>query len=244
MLSSLPLWLIFAVTLFILVFTAEFGRRLGLRFSSSDNANIDVLEGAVLGLLALMIGFTFAMALARHDARREAVIAEANAIGTTALRARLLPSPMGDEVHKLLRSYIQLRLESPREPSAAALAELVGRSNELQEQLWQIAGKAKTVDPGMVPTGLFIQSLNELIDVQTVRVAQFNNRVPDIVFVVLYGITFVAIAFAGYGAGLTGRSRPRPVLLVAVVICLAIWLIQDLDRPPDFCARIYSRCET
>ena len=74
--------------------------------SGAGRENISTLEGSILGLLALMIGFTFAIALSRFEARREAVLNEANAIGTTALRARLLPAPRNTECPKLLREYI------------------------------------------------------------------------------------------------------------------------------------------
>jgi len=91
----------------------------------------------MLGLLALIIGFTFAMALSRFEARREAVLNEANAIGTTALRARLLPEPHRAEALKLLREYVQLRLDVIQ--SGQSLAErraVLDRSNNIQEALW------------------------------------------------------------------------------------------------------------
>jgi hypothetical protein len=96
----------------------------------------------MLGLLALMISFTFAMALSRYEARREAVLQEANSIGTTALRARLLPAPHNTEVLRLLREYVQIRLNLTRTvPSSEALRAAVSRSNELHEALaWKPRG--------------------------------------------------------------------------------------------------------
>jgi hypothetical protein len=82
--------------------------------SDRGGENVSTLEGAVLGLLALMIGFTFAMALSRFESRRDAVLSEANSIGTTALRARLLPAPERAEALKLLQEYVQVRLGLPR----------------------------------------------------------------------------------------------------------------------------------
>jgi hypothetical protein len=88
---------IFLISLVLLVAATEIGRWLGKRGGGRAEANVPTLEGAVLGLLALMIGFTFAMALSRFEAHRDAVLDEANAIGSTALRARLLPAPNNAE---------------------------------------------------------------------------------------------------------------------------------------------------
>ena len=106
-----PLALIFAVSLVVLLGASELGRALGVRISGRGGDDVSTLEGAILGLLALMIGFTFAMALSRYEARREAVLDEANSIGTTALRARLLPAPHAAASLKLLREYVQIRLD-------------------------------------------------------------------------------------------------------------------------------------
>jgi hypothetical protein len=145
--------------------TSEVGWRLGIRAEGRGGNNISALEQSFLGLLALMIGFTFAMALTRFEGRREAVLNEANAIGTTALRARLLPEPYRTETLKLLREYAQIRVDYlPSGKSFAELPPVVDRSNKIQASLWQQARAAMLKDNSMVPGGLFIQSLNEMID--------------------------------------------------------------------------------
>ena len=108
---DLPLSLIFALSLVALISSAMIGCYIGERATERAGASISTLDGAILGLLALMIGFTFSMSLTRFDARRDAVLQEANAIGTTALRARLLPAPYATQALKLLREYTDIRLE-------------------------------------------------------------------------------------------------------------------------------------
>ena len=83
----------------------------------------------------------------------------------------------------------------------------------------------------MAPTGLFIQTLNEMIDNQEKRVMAYNNRVPDIVLIALYSIAFVAMAFAGFGAELDSRRSRLPVYLTGLIVCAVMLLIQDLGRP-------------
>lgn len=231
-LAAYPLWAILLASLVAFLAACEIGRRLGVRVSRRGKDNVSTLEGAILGLLALMIGFTFAVALARYESRRDAILTEANAIGTTALRARLLPAPHGPEVLRLLKDYVRVRLDAARTASSAAELEApVARSGAIQEALWQQAKLAAAKDSGMVPTGLFIQSLNELIDRHEIRLTAFRSRVPDIVFLALYAIATIAAGFTGYASGLEARSSRLPVYLTSVLIAGVILLIQDLDRP-------------
>jgi hypothetical protein len=231
-LNDYPLLAIFLVSSIVILVASEVGRRLGVRAGGGGGDNVSTLEGAILALLALMIGFTFAMALSRFDGRRDAVLIEANAIGTTALRARLLPAPHNTQALKLLREYVQVRLDiTQRVPSSAELNDAIARSNALQEALWQQAKAAAAKDAGMVPTGLFIQTLNEMIDNQEKRLTAARNRVPNIVLIALYGIATVASAFTGYASGLEARRSRLPVYLTGMLVSTVILLIQDLDRP-------------
>jgi hypothetical protein len=156
-LNAYPLLVIFLVSLAIILATTEIGHWLGARERGRVEENVPTLEGAVLGLLALMIGFTFAMALSRFEARLDAVANEANAIGTTALRARLLPSRYNIECLNLLNGFVQVRLDVTQHVSSPAeLDAAIARSNEIQEALWQEAKAVAETDKGMVPTGLNI----------------------------------------------------------------------------------------
>ena len=223
---------IFLAGLALIVAASEIGRFLGVRVGNQGGDNVSTLEAAVLGLLALMIGFTFAMALSRFEARRDAVLNEANAIGTTALRARLLSEPHRTEVLKLLREYVQTRLDiTQRTTSQSELMAAIDRSNALQEALWQHAEAVSAKENGMVPTGLFIQTLNEMIDNQGKRLAALRNRVPNVVPLALFGIAAVASAFAGYGSGFEAKRTRLPVYTTGVVVVAVIMLILDLDRP-------------
>jgi len=209
----------------------EVGHRLGTHAGPGDD-NVPTLEGAVIGLLALLLGFTFAMALSRFEARRDAVLNEANAIGTTALRARLLPEPHRKEALSLLKEYVKIRLDLTQRPvTNADLATAIEKSNTLQEALWEQATAAAASDHSMVPTGLFIQTLNEMIDNQAKRLAALRNRVPNIVVLALFGIAITAGAFSGYASGLDVRRSRLPVHVMGLVVWTVIVLIMDLDRP-------------
>jgi hypothetical protein len=179
-----------------------------------------------------MIAFTFSMALSRFEARRDAVLNEANSIGTTALRARLLSEPNRTETLKLLQEYVQIRLDIVQ--SGTSLVErmaAVDRSNALQQALWQQAKAVAANDKGLIPTGLFIASLNAMIDDQGKRLAALRSRVPNIVLLALFAIAAVAGGFAGYTSGLEAKRTRLPVYVMGLLISGVIYLILDLDRP-------------
>lgn len=221
---------IFGASIVILLAASEIGHLLGLR--AAGEANVSTLEAAILGLLALMLSFTFAMALTRFDARREAVLNEAYAIGTAALRARLLPTPHNADCLKLLRDYVQLRLEiTQRVLTPAELSAAIAHSNEIQGALWRQVTAIVPKNDGMVPTGLFILALNETFDDQEKRVTALRNRVPNIVLAALYGIAVAAIGFAGYTSGTEGRRWRLPVYSMSILVAAVILLIQEIDRP-------------
>ena len=232
--SDYSLLEILIFSIIVLFGAIEVGRWFGARAKPQGKGSIPTLESSILGLLALMIGFTFAVALSRFEARREGVLNEANAIGTTALRARLLSAPHNQECLKLLREYVQLRLDvTQRTPSALDLKTALARSNAIQEALWLQVKEAAAKNNGMVPTGLFIQSLNEMIDDQEKRVIALKSSVPNIVLIVLYSIAMVASAFSGYAAGVEAQRSRAPMYVAMVLFIAVILLIQDLDRPTD-----------
>lgn len=211
---------------------SELGWQLGARKRELGVSNVLTLESAIFGFLALMIGFTFAMALSRFEARRDAVVNEANAIGTTALRARLLPDPCRMESLKLLKEYVDIRvgvLQSER--SLVEVQTAVERSNAIQEALWQEAKSAALVDSRMIPTGLFIQTLNDMIDNQAKRLAALRNRVPNLVLLTLFWIAATGGGFAGYASALDVKRSRVPIYLMGLLVCAVIMLILDLDRP-------------
>ncbi len=229
-------WAAYGLSMAAMLAAAELGRLIGVwwdhRHHEAMSANIPIFVGAALGLLSLMIGFTFSMTLSRFDARLSGVVNEANAIGTTALRARMLPEPHASDVKELLRAYVQLRIDATRTPaSATSLERVIARSNELQAELWQHAAAVSAADPRSVPAGLFVQAVNEMIDLQETRLAAGRNRVPAVVFFLLYAVGVVAIGLSGYVEGLAGGREGRiPVAIMAVMIASVIAVVGDLDR--------------
>src|ERR1700690_427795 len=136
--ADYPLQLIFPASVVVILAASELGRWIGLLDSRRGRVNISTIEAAILGLLALMIGFTFSMALSRFEARRSAVLSEANAIGTAALRGQMLPEPYSSTVALLFKEYAMLRVGRRGDALASStVPETVRRSLDIQEKLWR-----------------------------------------------------------------------------------------------------------
>ena len=105
------------------------------------------------------------------------------------------------------------------------------RSKDTQEALWRQAQAASAKDNAMVPTGLYIQALNETFDAQQKRLTILRNCVPNIVFVGLYSVAVAALWLTGYASAIDRRRWRLPVYLASLLVAGVILLIQDLDRP-------------
>lgn len=233
-LDFLPLWLLFAITVVVVLGAVEAGYRLGRwrsRRASHEVENpVGAIIGAMLGLLAFLLAFTFGMAASRFDSRRELVLDEANAIGTTYLRAALLPEPERTQTRTLLRDYVNARLEAV-EPGKTTPA--LARSEELQDRLWARAVTVGGKSPTPI-TGLYIQSLNDVIDMHAKRVTMgMRNRIPFTIWGALYFTAILAMAAVGYHAGLTSATRILATPALALAFSGILWLIADLDRPQE-----------
>jgi ABC-type multidrug transport system fused ATPase/permease subunit len=229
-----PLFVLFAVMVLLFILLYEVGFRLGRRHAarqSEDATQISTIMAGVLGLLALMLAFTFNMANARFDARKQALLSEANAIGTTWLRSRMLPPPHPEAIEALLERYVGARFEATRADSPAELSHWIAASEALQEQLWQQAVELGREQPRSVPVGLFAESLNQVIDLHEERVAfALRYRIAGAVWLTLYLLAFSSVALAGTHAGTRGK-RILPVAgLLVLTLSATMTLIVDLDR--------------
>jgi hypothetical protein len=234
LLDYIPLWALFGTTVVLILLAVEAGFRVGRwrqqRAEHERETPVGTIAAAILGLLSFLLAFTFGMAASRFEIRRELVLDEANAIGTTYLRAALVPEPHRTEIRTLLRDYVDFRLGGV-EPGMAVPA--LKRSEELQGRLWAQAVIVAEKKPTPI-TGLVIQSLNEVINLHTKRVTMgLRNRIPNPIWGALYFTAILAMAGVGYLEGLTSKTRTLATLVLVVTFSGVLWLLADLDRPQE-----------
>jgi len=233
LLDPFPLWTILPLTVGLALLSVELGYRFArnrqLRSQEEKDSQVSGLVGPLLGLLAFMLAFTFGLAGARFEARRQIVLDEANAIGTAYLRTSLIPEPMRTEAQNLFREYVDVRLEGVQQPGK--LEQAVVRSEELQTRLWSQAVAATEKERSPM-TSLFVQSLNQVIDLHATRImAGLRSRVPAVIWIVLYLLGFLSMVMLGYQGGMAGSKRSLAVIALILGFSLVLVLIADLDRP-------------
>ena len=189
------------------------------------------LQGALLGLVALILAFGLTLAVGRYEARRAAVVAEVNAIGTTYLRAQLLAEPVRDQSMVLLRNYARLALRiSSQVPGSPSMLRTVTAERTIQRQLWGLAGQALDAAPVANAPRLYVESLNVMIDQLTVRLSALGNRVPTAVLALELLGAAAALGMLGMYLAVLGRGW-LPMLLAAALVTMLLLVTFDLDRP-------------
>src|SRR5882724_913605 len=225
-------WTVFGIVFLSLLGVVELGHR--LRPAAWAHADEEFREpltatrDSVSLLLSLLLGFTLAMALPRYEDRKKLLVDEANAIGTTALRAQMLPEPARSKVLQLLTTYVDARVSfSKASLHEKELQQSLLRTKELQDEMWKQSIAAAQQNPTAI-TSIFIQSLNESIDLSEKRLATLENRIPNAVWILLALVSVLSCLTIG-------ASERRRIWFVMVVssltIAIVMALIADLDSP-------------
>jgi hypothetical protein len=236
MLIELRLITLLLVAIASFLVALEVGYRLGKRrlgkVDEPDRSHTSALQGATLGLLALLIGFTFAMAVTRYDNRKTVILDQANAIGTAELRSRLLGAPHAEKAAPLFRAYVDAWLQyRAAGVDVVAVQAAENRAFDLENQLWNLAREVTTADPHSLPAGMFTAAMNDVIDMHEKRNRSVKDRVPDAVIWLLFAVSVLALGQVAYSCGLSGRRRQVANVTFAFMIALVLVIILDIDRP-------------
>ena len=233
--DSLPIVVIFVAFTIVALIMTEVGYRLGRwwqeRTPDEKEGPTSMMVGSLLALMAFLLAITMGMASDRFDTRRRLVLAEANAVGTTYLRAGYLPEPASSTIKNLIREYVPLRIVTN---DIADVRARMAHSVEIQAKLWSIAEGLARDTPDSDVLALFIASLNETIDLHETRVvAGQYARVPETILILLLLCSILTLGMVGYNAGLTSRRSPITTVILIVVLGAVITLVVDLDRPRE-----------
>lgn len=239
-LTQIPLWGSFLFTAVTVLFSIGIGTLFGRHMSRSPEHEAEVplgtIIGASLGLVAFMLAFTFGITAQVFQTKRQLLLDEVNAIGTSYLRAELLTEPHSSDVRKLLREYVDLRVNLAKEDlyhKPEKLQEAVSYSELLQDRMWSHAVAIAKADRSSLIDALFISSLNNVIDLQNSRLTVFHYRIPHIIWFALYFITILSMVMVGYQIGLSGKSSIKVGIVLALTFSTVVSLIADLDRTTE-----------
>lgn len=221
------------------LFALGFGYWITVRFHKEDTDKAEgafgLGQGAIFGLIALILGFSFSFAADRFEARRSLVVSEASAIGTTYLRSDFLPAIQGRAFRKLLLTYTARRLNTyelviDAHTKSGAVAGVVDESVKLQDQMWETAAAASKSAPGSLPLNSLAASVNAMIDVSQQQAAALNNHVP---FTIL-GFVLLCTIVGAMLLGLTFGRAKTPHVPLSIIFCVlfvsTVFTILDLDN--------------
>lgn len=238
-LDSLPVWGVYLLTVLAMLVTLEAGYRLGktrLRESiARPDPGVGAIVAATLALLAFLLAFVVGFGTNIFNERRQLVIDEANAIGTTYLRAGYLDEPYRTESRQLLREYVDMRLAA-RQPETQEMA--ITRSEQIHNELWSRAEIVARETPSET-TAIYITSLNEVIDMHTARVSVgLGIRVPPTVLMGIYLVAMFTMFLVGMRSSYEANRNLLALAVLVLILSVVFLLIVDLDRAQDGLLRV------
>ncbi|CAN7264005.1 hypothetical protein [Pseudomonas sp. GL-B-26] len=225
-------FIVVAIFCVVLELAFRLGRHHRTHISDSNRSHLTVLQTALLGLLALLLGFNFAMATSRFEARKTLIQDEVTVIGSTYLRAKLLPSDLRGKVTALLKDYVSARIEFMRAGTDEKLLKAASESSRtIEDQLWNLAAAAEAQGEATAAMNLVIQSLTDVYNVNEKRRAEQDDHVPATVINLLFVVAIGALGFIAYSYGLGHRRRHGSTAIFAILIAMVFTIILDLDQP-------------
>jgi len=224
-----------ALTLGILIML-EMGRRIRrvqqARHGDEMSKGLGAVEGAVFGIMGLLLAFTFSGAATRFDLRRQQIIDEANNIGTAYLRLDLLAPEARTVIQNQFRQYVDARLETYWAiPDTARVNAALARTAQLQQEIWTGSIAAAHEVPGPQASILRMPALNEMFDIAATRIATTKMHPPLIIYMMLFILTLICSFLAGYDMGAEPTRSWVHMLGFAVILGVAVYVIIDLEYP-------------
>ncbi len=230
-LNDLDALYIVIILFFLMLITIWIGYKIGVKKTKSDNKNTEI-SSSLLGLLALILGFTFAMSGSRYENRKNNLIDEANSIGTAILRADIYPDSLKNEFKKDFKAYLNSRrdyylLENDDVKLTASLKQSAAAS----EKLWNRAAFYAKDKDYFIQSNMMLPALNEMFDSASKSNMVLNSKVPETIVYLMLAFSIIISFFIGYNSGLEKKINIRSITGFCFLICIVIFITLDLDRP-------------
>jgi len=242
-LDAVPIGLFFVLTCLLVVFSIDGGYRIGntvrKKSAKEKESPVSGISASILGLLVFILVFTFNIVSERYDTKKALVREEANAIRDVWLRSDFLAEPDRSKSQKLIKEYVRLRANQPGieksvQERTVQIEKAIDLSSEIQVQLFDMAVVNGKKDLNSDIGALYVESLNEMINIHNKRVAvAWQARIPNAFWFVLWILIVLSMFSVGYQMAIAGSSRSWSTLILALSFSIVIALIAILDRPQN-----------
>lgn len=233
----LPVWLLFLITIGLILLAVEIGFRLGRnvvgKTDDERESPASSISGVILGLQAFMLAFTFGIVSDRYDGKKALVREEANTIRTAWHRADFLPEPDRVKTKELLEEYLDQRISLAQSRDFGLVKKALDDALRIQQQLWQIAVANGRRDNSDI-SALFVESVNDIERLHATRAGLgLYARIPTTIWAVLLSLLILGMIGLGYHTAIANSRRSRAAPILAIAFSLVIALIAALDHPGD-----------
>lgn len=216
---------------FAMLLAINIGYRFGVKKTKSDSDNSGILS-SLLGLLALILAFTFGMAGSRFENRKASLVDEANCIGTVILRTDTYPDSLKNAFKKDLAIYLNSRVayfESDRDEEKINAA--LEQSAKVSQSLWNRASLYSKDKDYFLPSNMMIPALNSMFDSATTANMAYNSNVPEPIVYLLLFFSIIISFYIGYSSGFKKKIDRFYILGFCLLTSVVIYITLDLDRP-------------
>ena len=229
------IWVYIGTVLLVMV-AAETGFQVGNWLQRRDPDSGKALltgpvVGGMLGLMAFLLGFCISIVISQHNGRKAMVVSEANAIGTAYLRADFLDDDSRKTTQNLLREYVEIRLAAASDASQYEAA--VARSEGIHGEVWSLVVQNVAQGNESAVMALFVDSINEVIDMHSLRLSAIQLRLPQQLGTVLYAATLLSFLLVGVSSSANGKRDTLTIFLFALAFVTVFMIIVDLDRAQE-----------
>ena len=204
------------------------------RSEAAAKDHFGAVRNSLLGLLALLLAFSFAMSSQRYETRRQLVMEDAIPLRALYLRSSLLPDPQRGQFKKLLRQYVDTRADNTliqRDLTADDVAHAAARSVAIHGQMWELVREMAQHEPPTKGADEMLKLLIEASTVHSKRVQAYVSRVPYPVIWLLLGTAVTSLGAVGYSGGLGKHRGMLARILFSLVVCGTVFVVLEMDRP-------------
>jgi len=231
------MWVLLTAGLFLgMILLMEVGRSLGARLRAKekhpDPSGFGILEGALFGLMGLILAFSFSGAAARFDTRRQVIVEEANCISTAYLRIDVLAPQAQPALREEFRQYVEARLSAYRAAPDFAKAEAeIRRSTAIQQEIWRKAVAALFLPASPQAPMLVLPALNEMFDIANTHYMAMKLHPPQVIYLLMGALILICSLLAGFEMGFNKVKSRMHIFAFAVLLAMTVYTIIDLEFP-------------